>query len=81
MQDSATAQSIIDAFKVSDEQLLKEVQSEVLCHLTAEDLAFIQQRDALFQELTSEFSCDLGKVKDRCDAYRPSASRRDMRRD
>lgn len=63
MQESATSQSILDAFKVSDEQLLKEVQKEVLCHLTPEDLAFIEERDAVFQELTSEFTCDLGKVK------------------
>jgi hypothetical protein len=45
-----------------EDLLRKEIESEVLSYLTAEDKAFIDKRDALFSEMTVDFSCDMGKV-------------------
>jgi len=47
----------------SDDFIKKEIETCLLSYLTPEDNKFINQQDIIFQMLTREFSCDVGKVR------------------
>ena len=46
----------------SDDFIKKEIETCLLSYLTPEDSKFINQQDIVYQMLTREFSCDIGKV-------------------
>jgi hypothetical protein len=47
----------------SDDFIKKEIETYLLSYLTPEDNKFINQQDIVFQMLTREFTCDIGKVR------------------
>jgi hypothetical protein len=47
----------------SNDFIKKEIETYLLSYLTPEDNKFINQQDIVFQMLTREFTCDIGKVR------------------